>query len=84
MPTRSTEAAARSRADANFKKEAREKEGAKAMLEYQASGREVRENMAKLKALRLAKEAAEAKAAAEKPPAAPGKASGRKKAARGV
>ena len=51
--------AARARAEANFKKEERAKEGAKAMLEYQASGREIRENMAKLKALRLAKEAAD-------------------------
>jgi hypothetical protein len=49
----------RARAEANFKKEERAKEGAAAMLEYQASGREIRENMAKLKALRLAKESAE-------------------------
>jgi hypothetical protein len=49
----------RSRAEANFKKEERAREGAQAMLEYQANGREVRENMAKLKAMRLAKEAAE-------------------------
>ena len=53
--------AARARAEANFKKEERAKEGAKAMLEYQANSRLVREKMAKLKALRLAKEAAEAK-----------------------
>jgi hypothetical protein len=51
--------AVRARADANFKKEERAREGAQAMLEYQASGREIRENMAKLKALRLAKEAAD-------------------------
>ena len=60
MATRASEARsseARARAEANFKKEERAKEGAKAMLEYQASGREIRENMAKLKALRLAKEA---------------------------
>jgi aminoglycoside N3'-acetyltransferase len=49
----------RARAEANFKKEERAREGAQAMLEYQANGRDVRENMAKLKALRLAKEAAE-------------------------
>jgi hypothetical protein len=62
LPTRTDNAdtsAVRARADANFKKEERAKEGAQAMLEYQASGREIRENMAKLKALRLAKEAAE-------------------------
>jgi hypothetical protein len=68
LPTRTDNAepnAVRARAEANFKKEERAKEGAQAMLEYQASGREVRENMAKLKALRLAKQAAEAKEAAK-------------------
>jgi hypothetical protein len=50
-------AAAKTKAEANFKKEERAAEGAKAMLEYQASGREIREQMAKLRALRLAKEA---------------------------
>lgn len=62
MPTRTDNAepnAVRARAEANFKKEERAREGAQAMNEYQASGREVRENMAKLKALRLAKEAAD-------------------------
>ncbi len=47
----------RAKAEASFKKEERAREGAQAMLEYLANGREVRENMAKLKALRLAKEA---------------------------
>jgi hypothetical protein len=50
---------ARARAEASFKKEERAKEGAKAMTEYQANGKVVRERMAQLKALRLAKEAAE-------------------------
>ena len=50
----------RAKAEASFKKEERAREGAQAMLEYLASGRDVRENMAKLKALRLAKEAKEA------------------------
>ena len=54
---------ARARAEASFKKEERAKEGAKAMLEYQANGRAIREQMARLKALRLAKEAADAAAA---------------------
>jgi hypothetical protein len=36
-----------------------QEEGAKAMTEYQASGKVIRERMAQLKALRLAKEAAE-------------------------
>jgi hypothetical protein len=50
---------ARNRAEASFKKEERAKEGAKAMMEYQANGRMVREQMARLKALRLAKEMAD-------------------------
>ena len=52
---------ARARAEANFKKEERAREGAKAMLEYQENSRLVREKTARLRALRLAKEAAEAK-----------------------
>ena len=54
---RSTEAHAR--AEASFKKEERAKDGAKAMMEYQANSRAVREKMARLKELRLAKEAAD-------------------------
>ncbi len=50
---------ARARAEATFKKEERAREGAKAMMEYQASGRAVREKIARLRALRLAKEAAD-------------------------
>lgn len=50
---------ARARAEASFKKEERAKEGAKAMMEYQANSRTVREKMERLKALRLAKEAAD-------------------------
>lgn len=57
LTTRSDEA--RTRAEANFKKEQRAKEGAKAMMEYQANGRLVREKTEKLRALRLAKEAAD-------------------------
>jgi hypothetical protein len=69
LATRASEARStenKTRAEASFKKEERAKEGAKAMLEYQANGRVVREQMARLKALRLAKEAADAAA-----PAAP-------------
>jgi hypothetical protein len=55
--TRSNEA--RTRAEASFRKEERAKEGAKAMMEYQANSRLVREKTEKLKALRLAKEAAD-------------------------
>ncbi len=54
---RSTEA--RARAEASFRKEERAKDGAKAMMEYQAHSRVVREKTARLRALRLAKEAAE-------------------------
>jgi len=62
LPTKATEARsseARARAEASFRKEERAKDGAKAMMEYQAHSRVVREKMAKLRALRLAKEAAE-------------------------
>ena len=62
MPTKASEARsseARARAEASFRKEERAKDGAKAMMEYQAHSRSVREKMAKLRALRLAKEAAE-------------------------
>jgi hypothetical protein len=51
--------AARARAEASFKKEERAKEGAKAMMEYQANGRMIREKTERLRALRLAKEAAD-------------------------
>ena len=51
---------ARNRAEANFKqqvKEQRAKEGAKAMAEYEAGVIATREKTARLRALRLAKEA---------------------------
>jgi hypothetical protein len=60
LSTQSNEAA-RARAEASFKREERAKEGAKAMLEYQANSRLIRERTARLKALRLAKEAADKK-----------------------
>ena len=50
---------ARARAEASFKKEERAKEGAKAMMEYQANIRMAREKTERLRALRLAKEAAD-------------------------
>jgi hypothetical protein len=43
--------ATRARAEASFRKEARAKEGAKAMMEYQANGRMIREKTERLKAL---------------------------------
>ena len=55
--------AARARAEASFRKEERAKEGAKAMMEYQANSRMIREKTERLKALRLAKEAADKKGA---------------------
>jgi hypothetical protein len=56
------------RAEASFKKEERAREGAKAMRDYEAEGRAVREKTARLRSLRLAKEATEAatEAATEK------------------
>ena len=50
---------ARARAEASFRKEERAKEGAKAMMEYQANSRMIREKTERLKALRLAKQAAD-------------------------
>src|ERR1700730_5711160 len=47
------------RAEASFKKEERAREGAKAMRDYEAEGRAVREKTARLRSLRLAKEAAD-------------------------
>ena len=50
---------ARDRAEATFKKqEQRAREGAKAMAEYEAEGRAMREKTARLKSLRMAKQAA--------------------------
>ncbi|MFY9835225.1 MAG: hypothetical protein WAK55_01925 [Xanthobacteraceae bacterium] len=57
MTAKSNEA--RARAEASFRKEERAKEGARAMMEYQANKRMVREKTERLKALRLAKEAAD-------------------------
>ena len=61
MTLTTTSNEARARAEASFRKEQRAKEGAKAMMEYQANSRMVREKMERLKALRLAKEAADKK-----------------------
>jgi hypothetical protein len=57
LTTKSNEA--RARAEASFKKEERAKEGAKAMMEYQANIQMAREKTQRLRALRLAKEAAD-------------------------
>ena len=50
---------ARKWAEASFKKEERDRDGAKAALEYRIEGHAVREKTARLKVLRLDKEAAE-------------------------
>jgi hypothetical protein len=60
---------ARVRADASFKKEERAKDGAKAMTEYLDNARLVRERTERLRALRLAKKAAEEAAEKQAPPA---------------
>jgi hypothetical protein len=49
---------ARQRAENSFKREERAQDGRKAMAEYEAQARAIREKTARLKALRLAKEAA--------------------------
>jgi hypothetical protein len=54
------------RAEASFKKEERAREGAKAMRDYEAESRAVREKTARLKSLRLAKEATDQKAEPKK------------------
>ena len=54
------------RAEASFKQEERAREGAKAMRDYEAESRAVHEKTARLKALRLAKEAADQKSVGKK------------------
>jgi hypothetical protein len=49
----------RKRAEAAFKKEERARDGAKAMMEYEAKTRAVREKTARLRALRLAMQASD-------------------------
>ena len=48
---------ARERAEKSFKKEERAQDGRKAMIEYESQARATREKTARLKELRLAKEA---------------------------
>jgi hypothetical protein len=52
---------ARARAERLFKQEEQQRDGQAAMAQYQASAIAVRENMARLRALRLANESAQAK-----------------------
>jgi hypothetical protein len=55
---------ARQRAEKSFRQEERAREGRQAMAEYEARARAVREKTARLKALRLAKEAEARKSSA--------------------
>jgi hypothetical protein len=55
------------RADAAFKKEGRAREGTKALQEYEAQMRAIQKNTARLRALRLAKEATDKMEEAAKP-----------------
>jgi len=48
---------ARRRAEGNFKQDQRARHGRKAMTQYEAQARAIREKIARLRALRLAKEA---------------------------
>ena len=71
-------------AEARQKKKALQAvEGQKSMVEYEAGLRQMREKTERLRALRLARDEAEAKLAAEAPPAAKKKAA-KKKAAKAV
>ena len=56
-------------AQAGFKKLLRDQDGKKAMSEYETEGAAVRAKTERLRALRLAREAAEAQAPAKKAPA---------------
>ncbi len=68
-------------AEARQKKKALQAvEGQKAMVEYEAGLRQMREKTERLRALRLARDEAEAKLAAEQPPAAKKKAAKKKTA----
>lgn len=56
----------KARAEAAFKKEERARDGAKAWTEHEAAARATLEKTARLRALRLAKEAADQNAGATK------------------
>jgi hypothetical protein len=66
---------ATARAEANFrKKQAKQREGDAALAHYRAEARATDEKTARLRALRLAKEAADREAALLAPPPEPAKA----------
>lgn len=74
--------AAKKRADASFRKEERVKDGKKGAADYEAASRAVAAKTARLRALRLAKEAADQEAAAAKAAANPVKPAAKKRAVR--
>lgn len=76
-----TENSRKDAADAQFKKLQRAEDGKKAMSEYEAERERIRANTERLRALRLARDAAE-QAAQEAAPAPAKKASGKKTAAK--
>lgn len=61
---------AKKQAERNFKKDERDRDGRKAMTEYETQARATRAKTERLKALRLAKEA---EVQTEEPPAKPAK-----------
>ncbi len=62
---------AQDRAEASFKhKQVQARESKKAMVEYEAAGQAMRDKTARLRGLRLAKEAADRQAELDKPPVA--------------
>ena len=69
--TKNSKEVLKKRADARFKQDERAREGMKAMLEYEAEGRAVREKTARLRALRLDKEAAEKNEGSQRTPVSP-------------
>ena len=75
-----TDEAAKARANTQFVRAQQAEDGRKAMAEYEAKAAATREKTERLRALRLAKEAADAKVAP--PPKAKGKGKAAKKPAR--
>lgn len=72
MSSSNTTKEAQAKAEASFKRKADQaRDGKLASAEYEAAGRLMRERTAKLRELRLAKEAADAAAEAAKPKPAP-------------
>src|SRR5450759_4509226 len=69
--TNNSKEALKKRADARFKQEERALDGRKAMTEYEAQVLAIREKTARLRALRLDKEAAEKNEGSQRTPVSP-------------